>query len=179
MEYFGAAAAGVALVAELGRLSRSLKKAIKKIRHAPAEAETLTAEIDMFRDLYYQLLETDVEKDGRATSATKRLEVWSQDAIRGFQQLLGRVKALRGGPRYSILETLTARLQWYLNESAVKCLRASLSVARQTINCFLNIRAIEYLSKILEELRSAVTEEGRREVETRYDMNSETARNQL
>jgi hypothetical protein len=179
-----AVAAGVPLTAELVRLSSSIRKAIKKMRYARTEVENLADEIEIFTDLYFDLLNTcriGPQTSKRATISIERLKIWVEGAIERFEELLCRVEALDESGEYSLLDTLTARarLRWQRSESAAKCLRASLGVARESIACFTNIRNIEHLCELLDVLETAVSEEQRRQIESKCGTNVELVKDEL
>ncbi|KAF2798740.1 hypothetical protein K505DRAFT_295874 [Melanomma pulvis-pyrius CBS 109.77] len=123
---FGGVAAGCTLSAEILRLSRSLRKAIKSIRYARRE----------------------ISKTVRALGADPKYE-------------------------YSLVETFTAHVRWYFSKSSVACLRASLSVARECMNGFTNIRCIEKLDEQLRYLKRSVREGNRQALEAKLRMTVE------
>ncbi|PVH97345.1 hypothetical protein DM02DRAFT_533387 [Periconia macrospinosa] len=57
---------------------------------------------------------------------------------------------------YSWVETLTAHMKWYLSRASVKYFRASLKVARESIQAYTNIRCIEKLDEQLDMLKKAI-----------------------
>jgi hypothetical protein len=179
-----AVAAGITLTAELVRLSSSIRKAIKKMRYARTEVENLADEIEIFTDLYFDLLNacrTGPQTSKRASISIERLKIWVAGATESFEELLCRVEALDESGEYSLLDTLTARarLRWQRSESAAKCLRASLGVARESIACFTNIRNIEHLCELLDVLETAVSEEQRRSIELKCGTNVELVKDEL
>jgi hypothetical protein len=174
-----AAAAGITLTAELVQLSRSIRKAVKKMRYTRTEAENLADEMEIFADLYFDLLNpcrTGPQTSKRASISIERLKIWVENAIEGFEKLMG---ALDEDAEYSLLDTLTARRRWHRSESVAKCLRASLMVARESIACFTNIRNIEHLCELLDMLETAVTEEQRRQFELKCGTNLELIKDEL
>ncbi|CAO2655764.1 Nn.00g045670.m01.CDS01 [Neocucurbitaria sp. VM-36] len=176
MEVFGVVAASVTLGAELLRISRSLKEMIKKIRYARREIEDLAKEMVMFSKLYEQFLDayrTASKSETSFSSAAECLISWTMDAIHDFKILRNKVRALAGDPKYSVLDTIAAHVRWYFSETAVKYLRASLIVARESMIGITNIRAIQKLDEQLKELRTALTQEHRQAVELKFGMTVE------
>ena len=164
-------------------MSHSLKKAIKKMRYARTEVERLAEETEIFADIYCDFMKAypaNPPNNKRTSSSTQQyLKTWTKDAVRRLKKLLSRVQALNEDSGYLSFDAWKARHRWHLTESAVKCLRASLDAASESINCFRNIRTIEHLFELLWKLETAVNEERRQELEVQHGANVERAKNEL
>jgi hypothetical protein len=161
MEVAGVVLGAVPLATLLLKMGRALQQAVKKMRHACAELQALADETGFVAYLYHEFEKScapDVRKDALISSPAKRLERWTRSALRSFEKLLQKVKALVRDSENSLLQTWVAHIRWLLKESAVKALRASLSVARESIMCITNIRAVEHLRQILKLLETARAE---------------------
>jgi hypothetical protein len=172
MEVFGAVAAGITLGAELLRLSRCLRKMINGFRYARSDVAKLAQEMEIFSGMYDQFMRVCVfESKGKYCNSapTKRLVSWAEETIKAVVKLLSRVSALVGNAKDSVIETVAAHVKWYFSENEVKCLRLSLSVARESINGFTNIRVIEKLDEEMDMLRAARAQEMRPIVEAQLE----------
>jgi hypothetical protein len=172
-EIFGAVAAGVALTTELSRLCRSLHKLVIQIRNAPRELSKLADEMRLFRDVcseFYRACYHDTAHNSNIESPIRHLVAWTQDAIRGFNEILGQVGLLIDGSTSSVAQRFAARIKWYFNEKEVKCTRASLSVARQSISALSNIRIIGKIDEEIHMLREAILQGNREIVEEKLGM---------
>jgi hypothetical protein len=168
MEVAGVVLGAVPLATLLLKMGRALQRAVKKMRHACAELQALADDIGFVAYLYNEFEKScapDVKKDALISSPAKRLRRWTRDALRSFEELLQRVKGLTRDSEHSFVELWIARIRWLLEESAVKALRASLSVARESIICITNIRVIEHLRQILKLFETAKTEEELQKIE--------------
>jgi hypothetical protein len=181
MEVFGAVAAGCALGGELLRLSRALRKMIRSVKYARREIVNLSDEIDMFAALYQSLKTTyDRKRNNGASICTsfpmRKLTSWTESVKRSFEALVDKVEALSYDPEYaSMIQTAAAHVKWYFERNTVTCLRASLSVARESITGFLNVVEIESLDEQLKLLRKALHDGNRRAVEQQLGMTIEEA----
>jgi hypothetical protein len=103
------------------------------------------------------------------------LIAWTKKAIEGLENLLSKVQAVGRNLEYfySFFEVLTAYVIWLKSKDTIKYLRASLSVARQSMVAFTNIRIIEKLNKELVDLRSALSPTERQRLESKYKMTVE------
>lgn len=168
MDVFSAVAAGFGLSAQLISLCRKLHSIGKSIRYARGDVGGLADEMRVFGELYQQFLEICVDDQAnrkRAPSAVLssspiHLIAWTKSAVRELRYLLRSVKPLKSDPRheYSLTEKLKAHLKWYFSRRNVNHLRASLSVARESITGFTNLWAIKSLKKQLRFLKQAMRE---------------------
>ncbi|KAF1831349.1 hypothetical protein BDW02DRAFT_572106 [Decorospora gaudefroyi] len=181
-EIFGAVIAGVTLTTELTQLCPSLHKLVNQIRNAPRELSKLVDEVRLFTDIYlefYWAFDNDMSKSNimspirHLRSPVKLLAAWTEGAIRGFHKLLGKVGLLIDGSRSSVVQRCAARIEWYFNEKEVKCTRASLSVARQSISALLNIRIIGKIDEEIQMLERAIRKGNRRIIEKELEMSVE------
>jgi hypothetical protein len=156
MEVFSGVAAAITLGAELLRLSHLLSKMIKTMKTARRDMTKLVAEMETFADLYNDFYGVCIADRKRGTASTKRLVAWIMQAITAFKTLLDRVRALAGETAHGVLDTLAAHVKWYFSENDVKCLRASLSVARESMRGFSNIAVIEKVDGEMELIRAAI-----------------------
>jgi hypothetical protein len=164
-EVFGAVAAGIAVSTTLIKLGRSLHKTINKIRYARGEIEKLVAELEIFSGLYSQFMNVCVlepEAKYRDATPTRRLEAWTKEAIHAIRKLLKRVRGMAGE---SMVGKVAAHVKWFFSEHEVKCLRLSLCVARESMNGFTTIRAIEKLDEQMAALRAAIVQGHRQTLE--------------
>ncbi|KAH7083377.1 hypothetical protein BKA63DRAFT_152011 [Paraphoma chrysanthemicola] len=165
---FGAVSAGIVLCPELLRLSRSLRNTFETIRHAPRDVNKLAKEMEIFAGLYEDFLEvcpSDGKHGARSAAAIKLLTAWAEKAIIGISKLLAQVQAISGDQGNSKIERLKACLKWYFSDRDVKLLRSSLSVARESIIGFSNIRAIERLDDEVRLLEAAMARGSRQTTE--------------
>jgi hypothetical protein len=175
-EIFGAVAAGIALTTELSRLCRSLHKLVIQIRNAPRELSRLADEMRLFTDIYsefYRACYCDTARKSNIRSPIRHLVAWTKDAIHGFNELLGKVGLLIDGSTSSVAQRCAARIKWYLNEKEVKCTRASLSVARQSISALSNIRFIGKINEEIQMLKEAIRQGNRQSIEKGLGMSVE------
>jgi hypothetical protein len=152
------------------------------MRYARAEVEKLAEETEIFGDTYCDFMKAyspDRPNNEHASSSTQHLKIWTKDAIRRLKKLLRRVQALNEDSGYLSFDAWKTRHRWSLIESAVKCLRASLDVAKESINCFRNIRTIEHLCELLTKLETAATVERRHKVEVKHGVDFERAQDEL
>jgi hypothetical protein len=175
-DIFGAVAAGVALTTELSRLCRSLHKLVIQIRNAPRELSKLSEEMRLFTDIYSVFCRAcyyDASRNSNIESPIRHLVAWTEDAIHGFNKLLEKVGLLIDGSTSSVAQRFAARMKWYFNEKEVKCTRASLSVARQSISALSNIRNIGKIDEEIQMLKEAILQGNRRIVEKELGMSVE------
>jgi hypothetical protein len=176
MQAFHTVAAGVTLSAEVLRSSRSLRKLTKGTKHARIEIAGLSKEMDLFADLYDELFRVCIF-DSSTTSFTqlpvKRLVVWTEETIDAFRNLLDRIQDLVDISRGSVVDVLAAHMKWRAIERKMECMRISLSIARQGIKGFINIRVFEKLEEEEEVLRNAIERGDRQSLEERFGMTLE------
>ncbi|KAF2684921.1 hypothetical protein K458DRAFT_487167 [Lentithecium fluviatile CBS 122367] len=171
----GGVAAAITLSGELVRLSRSLREIFRSVKYARREIRKTADEMIIFAELFEGFLDCcsdGTPSDTRSSFSAKPLISWTRRAIRGLQKLLSELEALVADPgdEYSLVETLTAHVKWYFSKSSVGGLRASLSVARESINGFTNIRCIEKLEEQLRFLEQAVRDGERQTLEAKLGM---------
>lgn len=168
MEAAGVAAAGITFL----HLGHAIYKLARKIIFARRELMELVTEMGIFADLYedfYKACISEQRKKGRSTSSTRPLIDWIEDAINSFRTLWKRMQAMAGDSRYSKLETLTARVKWLFSENEVKCLRYSLSVARETIRGFSNITVLESINEEIRLINDVIAQGDRRAIQALED----------
>jgi hypothetical protein len=184
MEPFSAAAAAVTLCPIVIGITRELRNAYKSVKYARRELEELVTEMDIFTDHYSEFLKacsTRKKHRKRVWSAKTKLVSWAQRAILDFRELLDKVDALARDPTYphTVMETAFAHYKWYFSKNHLGHLRASLSVARQSMVGFTNICNIELLDEQLAHLKSVVTPQQRQEIEKEYGMTKEQRAEEL
>ena len=178
MEVFSGAAAAITLGVEVLHLSKWLFKTAKKIKYARREITKLAKEMAIFSD-FYRVCISGQKRGGYGSYSTRRLVAWAQNAKGSFEKLLKRVRVLAGDSEYSKLETLKAHMKWYFSENEVKCLRSSLSVARESMRGFSNITIIEKIDKEMDLLRAAIAKGDRRAIEEQLGMTVEEKMEEL
>lgn len=150
------------------KISKELRKAAKKVRTARREIMELVKEMGIFSDLYedfYRVCVSDQRKKGRNTFPTQGLIDWIQDAIKAFKSLVYRVRALTGDSKYSMLETITAHVKWLRGGDEVEYLRCALSVARENMRGFTNLKLIEAINEEMQLIQDILTRRDQREIE--------------
>lgn len=155
------AAAAITFGTAIWKVSEKLNALAKEIKYARREIEKLVKEMSIFADLYedfYRVCIPDQRKQGRKTSSTKRLLDWIEDAIDAFESLVGRVRALAGDSRYSMLETLTAHVRWYFSKNEVNYLRYSLNVAQENMRGFSNLTIIKKINEEIQIIKDAIAQ---------------------
>lgn len=178
MEPFSVAAAAVALGPIVIGIAQELRVAYKKITYARQELEELVNEMDIFTDLYTEFLKicsTRMRHRGRVSSVKQKLVSWTKRSIRDYRELARKVDALSRDPIYqhNIIDTAVAKFKWYFSTRHLVFLRASLSIARQSMVGFTNICAIESLDEQLAHLKSILTPQQRKEIFNKYGMTVE------
>jgi hypothetical protein len=174
-EIFGTIAAAVALGPIVLQLSRSLRDGARSIKFARRELEELTNEMQGFTALYcdfHNACSTRKRQTGLVLSAQKRLADWTKKAIEDFKELSYTVDALSTEPIYqhTTFQVAVAHYDWYRSKSYLEYLRASLSVARQSMNGFTNICNMELLDEQIMYLKSLLTVKQKREIEKEFGM---------
>lgn len=155
MDPVSLAIAILGLPAVLVQTAKMLRKIVKSIKYAEREVLDLAREMEWF----------DGTCDRFAPCANETSEIvghlrsWSKKAKAGYEELLSKVQviATQPGDRRFTMRTLVARLRWNQSKSFIKYLRASLSVARQSMVAFTNIYHIEKLDREMAFLRSALS----------------------
>lgn len=165
---FGGVAAGCTLTAEIMRLTRSLRKMIKSIKYARRDISNIVNEINIFAEFFEHFrysCSNSPASNARNSFSLESLITWTRSAIHGLGELLKNISALSTDDNHSLVKTVHAHLKWYFNKSAVCCFRASLRVARESMNGFMNIRAIEKLDEQLQFLKQTLGQEERQAIE--------------
>jgi len=176
MQAFDPVAAGVTLGAEVLRLSRSMRKLTKGTKHARVEVAGLSKEMDLFADLYDELFRVcifDSSTTSFSKSPVKRLVAWTEETIDAFRNMLDRIQDLVDISRDSMVDVLAARMKWHAIEREMECMRISLSIAREGIKGFTNIRVFEKLEEEEDMLRTTIERGDRQIHEERFGMTLE------
>ncbi|KAH4989842.1 hypothetical protein HBI76_063020 [Parastagonospora nodorum] len=176
MQAFHPVAAGVTLSAEVLRSSRSLRKLTKGTKHARIKIVGLSKEMDLFADLYDELFRVCIFDSSTTTctqSPVKRLVAWTEETIDAFRNLLDRIQDLVDISRDSVVDVLVARMKWRAIEREMECMRMSLSISRQGIKGFINIRVFEKLEEEEDMLRNTIERGDRQSLEERFGMTLE------
>lgn len=166
-EIFGAVAAGIGIGSELIRLGRAIQKAIVKIKNSRRDIERLAHETITFVGIYKTFLRTCENDEHTYTteaSAIQLLITLAQKTCDGLSQLLESVEALQPQSKIKsqLEESLIARLVWFRSENRVKALRASLSVAKESISCFANLMQLSAFNAHIKELKEALNDRSKR-----------------
>jgi hypothetical protein len=164
----------IALVATV----KEIQETVKSIKRAQPELLDLVNETKLFAGIYDAFIDVfdEVSWKTEQTLEIKRdLIAWTKKAIKGLENLLSKVQAVGRNPEYSysFFEVLTAYVIWLKSKDTIKYLRASLSVARQSMVAFTNIRVIEKLNEELVDLKSALSPTERQRLESKYKMTVE------
>jgi hypothetical protein len=155
-----------------------LRKTVQSVENAQPELLNLVKETDLFAgvyDAFLDVLDEDFSSKEGATKIKRDLMSYTKKLMKGFENLRHQVQAIDRNPKYyySTIERITAHVIWMRSTSTIKYLRASLSVARQSIIAFTNIRLIEKLNEELAYLRSALLLTERHRIELKYGMTVE------
>lgn len=163
-EIFGAVAAGIGLTSVLVKLGRSLRKLAVKIRYARRELSSLADEMKLFTNTcadFYGACHSDTSGGDIIASSLKHLIAWTKSTKRGFKNLLKRVGLLVDGSKNSLFRTMAAQWKWYSSDKEVKLLRASLSVARQSVSALSNLRLVGIIDAEISLLKEALSQGSR------------------
>lgn len=143
--------AAIPIASQLIQLGRGIQKLIKKIKNARPDIESLADETIIFAGLYKRFM-SECDKDADAFTkdklAVRPLISWAERTANELQKLLNQVKAryprskIRSGAEGGVIDVLV----WVRKESKVKALRASLSVARESIHGFTNLMCLKRLN---------------------------------
>jgi hypothetical protein len=164
----------IALVATV----KEIQETVKSIKRAQPELLDLVNETKLFAGMYDAFIDVfdEVSSNTEQILEIKRDQIaWTKKAIEGLENLLSKVQAVGRNPEYfySFFEVLTAYVIWLRSKDTIKYLRASLSVARQSMVAFTNIRIIEKLNEELVDLKSALSPTERQRLESKYKMTVE------
>lgn len=157
-DIFGAVAAGITICAQLAEFGKAIRKATKRIKNSRRDIADLSDETVIFAGLCEEFLRTFTDTKSKAASSVAPLITWLRRTNTELSELLQKVEALTPDPTYrvSIQETLIAYLEWYFSKNAVKKLRASLTIARESMNGFSNVLCIQKLNEELQILKNAL-----------------------
>jgi len=174
-EIFGTIAAAVTLGPVILKLGRELRDGARSVKFARRELEELVNEMSIFTALtyeFYNACSTKKKQTELVLSAQERLADWTEAAIQDFEQLSYTVDALSTDPIYqhTAYQVARAHYDWYRSKSYLEYLRASLSVARQSMNGFTNVCNMELLDEQLVYLKSVLTTQQRKEIEQEFGM---------
>jgi hypothetical protein len=164
----------IALVATV----KKIQETVKSIKRAQPELLDLVNETKLFAGIYDAFIDVLDEESSNTEQSLKikwDLIAWTKKAIEGLENLLSKVQAVGRNPEYfySFLEVMTAYVIWLKSKDTIKYLHASLSVARQSMVAFTNIRIIEKLNEELAHLKSALSPTERQRFESKYKMTME------
>jgi hypothetical protein len=164
----------IALVATV----KKIQETVKSIKRVQPELLDLVNETKLFAGIYDAFIDVFDEESSNTEQTLKikwDLIAWTKKAIEGLENLLSKVQAVGRNPEYfySFLEVMTAHVIWLKSKDTIKYLRASLSVARQSMVAFTNIRIIEKLNEELAHLKSALSPTERQLLESKYKMTME------
>lgn len=172
--------ASIALLPPLVHCGNKIRKAVKEIQSSRRDIFELTDETVIFSDLcgeYLRACADDHEAHSRRSSSIQHLETWIRKLLGSLNNVLQKVGALKRGRKHrsSVEDRIIAYIEWYLSKSAVKRLRASMAVARETIKGSSNIMCIQKLDEELRMLKEALVSSPlrRREIEKRLGMTIE------
>lgn len=161
MEVVGVAAAAITFGALILKVSKKLGRAAKEIRYARREILKLVKEMRIFSHLYedfHKVCISEPRRKGRINFSTSCLVSWIEEAIAALKNLLHRVRALAGDPRYSTLEIIAAHVKWFFSPNEVNFLRRSLTVARENMMGFSNLTYIEAINKEIQLIKNAIAQ---------------------
>jgi len=178
LEGVGIAIGIVGLSTVLATTVRKIRKTVQDIKYAQGDLREVEKEVRLFSRIYDDFLDACDEASSTTKNASKikvSLISWTRKTIKGFENLLDKVEAIARDPEYyySVRKVAAAYYCWLRSKGTVKYLRASLSVARQSMIAFTNIRVIEKLNEELAHLRSALSPTEREGIEMRLKMTVE------
>lgn len=154
---FGGIAGANTLVGQLITLSRSLHKMVKAMRSARRDITKMADGMSIFAELFNDFLEVcPTDSENKESFSPSSLILWVKKALRGLEILRKKVEPLlpRKHDDYSFIEKLIAHVAWYLNKSSVKAFRASLCIARESMNGYTNILHIKKLNELLRKIQN-------------------------
>jgi len=178
MEAIGVAIGVVGLSTVLATTVTKIRKTAQDIKYAQDDLHDVEKEAHLFSRLYDDFLDTCDEASsitGNTLKIKKSLISWTENTIEGFQDLFDKVQAVAKDPEYyySLKAVTKAYYNWIRSKGTLKYLRASLSVARQSMILFTNVRNIEKLNEELVHLRSPLSPAERESIELRRKMTVE------
>ncbi|KAH4291170.1 hypothetical protein HBH64_079690 [Parastagonospora nodorum] len=175
-EIFGAIAGGFALCNQLAKLGIAVREAIQRINNSGRDALDLSDEAVIFAGLCTQFLQV-CDEDHNANkaihSSVYRLISWMKKLKIGLDEVLQKVAALlpNSTSNRSLEERWIARIKWFGSKKEVEILRASMSIARTSIDGFSNLICIQKLNRELRMLELAITDTRlRKDIEKKFCM---------
>jgi hypothetical protein len=175
-EIFGAIAGGFALCNQLAKLGIAVREAIQRINNSGRDALDLSDEAVIFAGLctqFLQVCDEDHNKDKAIHNSLYRLIGWLKKLEIGLDEVLQKAGALLPDStnKRSLENRWIARLEWFGSKKEVESLRASMSIARTSIDGFSNLICIRKLNEELKMLKLALIDAKLREsLEKRYGM---------
>ncbi|KAF1932706.1 uncharacterized protein M421DRAFT_399130 [Didymella exigua CBS 183.55] len=138
-----------------------------RIKNSRRDIEELASETIIFAGLYKKFLRAcDDDRDAYTTDAlaVRSLITWATRTADSLRQLLRKVEALYPQSKSSskLEKKAISHIVWLGSKSAVKALRDSLSVARESINGFSNLMCLKKLKKQIKSLKSALHDRNKR-----------------
>lgn len=169
---FGGVAAAITLAAEMLKLSRTLRRMAISVRFARRDIKKISNEMDIAAEAFqafHELCSADSAPQSGISFDVAPLISWTNAACQGLRILLRKVKGLTSEPRDkpSRRKKLAAHVRWYLYKRSVSYLGMCLSVARESMNGFMNIRKIEKLNEQIELLQRLERDGKRSKVEAK------------
>ncbi|KAF1365582.1 hypothetical protein EJ07DRAFT_151065 [Lizonia empirigonia] len=159
----------VPIASELIRLGCGVQKLIKKVKNARPEVEKLANETILFVGLYKRFMRAcndDTDAFTKDQSAMRPLILWAERTANELEKLLDQVKALypQSKIRWGFEDDAIARVVWINKQSQVKALRASLSVARESIHGFTNLMCLKKVNDQIGLMMAALRNPNKRHV---------------
>ncbi|OWY54659.1 hypothetical protein AALT_g11579 [Alternaria alternata] len=154
------------------------RKTVQAVENAQPELRNLVKETGLLDGVFASFLDV-LDEDPSYIQGTSKfardLTYYTENLMKDFDSLRHGVRAVDRDFKYdySRIERLTALIVWLRSTSTIKYLRASLSVARQSIIAFTNIRLIEKQNEELAHLRSALPLTEILRIESKYGMTVE------
>jgi hypothetical protein len=168
-EILGAVAAGIPICSQLVITGRAIQRAAERVKNSRCDVEKLANETIIFAGLFRRFLDACKEdEDARSTDAASvyTLIGWAQGVVANLGELLGQVNALdrKLRPRPSLEKIAIARVVWFANKKPVDALRASLSVARESMQGYSNLMFLHKLNEQIKMLKEALIDNTKRSV---------------
>jgi hypothetical protein len=158
-ELIGTIAAGFQMAEMILKLSKRLHRCYKTFRHAPHQIIEFKRETLIFSTCLNNLHSTADESlvgldqaDKKIKSLAKILKLINEQSNqirKGIQNILLQVKEINTD---SIIQSLRARLRWYLQQVSVKALTGFLNNVKLNVNMALGLLQCEILHRRIDEL---------------------------